>query len=158
RATGNVNANSRSLVRKGATMPARTRSRILHLFTAAAAALSVAVPPAAVAAPGSPAVTPPLGWNSWNSFGCNVSESTIHQAADAMVSSGMRDAGYQYVVVDDCWFDPQRDATGNLRGHPTKFASGMKALGDYIHSRGLKFGIYQVPNEKTCAQGTGAFP
>ncbi|HET6706185.1 MAG TPA: alpha-galactosidase, partial [Amycolatopsis sp.] len=82
-------------------MPARTRSRILHLFTAAAAALSLsaAVPPAAaVAAPGSPAVTPPLGWNSWNSFGCNVSESTIRQAADAMVSSGMRDAGYQYVV------------------------------------------------------------
>lgn len=141
-------------------MPARTRSRILHLFTAAAAAvsLSAAVPAAAVAAPGSPAVTPPLGWNSWNSFGCNVSESTIHQAADAMVSSGMRDAGYQYVVVDDCWFDPQRDAQGNLRGNASKFPSGMKALGDYIHARGLKFGIYQVPTDKTCAQRTGTYP
>ncbi|ADJ49100.1 alpha-galactosidase [Amycolatopsis mediterranei S699] len=141
-------------------MPARTRSRVLHLFTAAAAAvaLSAAVPPAAVAAPGSPAVTPPLGWNSWNSFGCNVSESTIHQAADAMVSSGMRDAGYQYVVVDDCWFDPQRDAQGNLRGNASKFPGGMKALGDYIHARGLKFGIYQVPTDRTCAQRGGAYP
>jgi alpha-galactosidase len=141
-------------------MPARTRSRILHLFTAAAAAvsLSAAVPAAAVAAPGSPAVTPPLGWNSWNSFGCNVSEATIHQAADAMVSSGMRDAGYQYVVVDDCWFDPQRDSQGNLRGNASKFPSGMKALGDYIHARGLKFGIYQVPTDRTCAQRGGAYP
>ncbi|MGV9360903.1 glycoside hydrolase family 27 protein [Amycolatopsis sp. NPDC003731] len=141
-------------------MPARTRSRVLHLFTAAAAALSLsaAVPAAAVAAPGSPAVTPPLGWNSWNSFGCNVSESTIHQAADAMVSSGMRDAGYQYVVVDDCWFDPQRDSQGNLRANASKFPSGMKALGDYIHARGLKFGIYQVPTDRTCAQRTGTYP
>ncbi|WP_410571281.1 glycoside hydrolase family 27 protein [Amycolatopsis sp. cmx-4-61] len=141
-------------------MPARTRSRVLHLFSAAAAALSlsVAVPAAAVAAPGSPAVTPPLGWNSWNSFGCNVSESTIHQAADALVSSGMRDAGYQYVVVDDCWFDPQRDAQGNLRGNASKFPSGMQALGDYIHARGLKFGIYQVPTDRTCAQRTGTYP
>ncbi|KDN19187.1 glycoside hydrolase family 27 protein [Amycolatopsis rifamycinica] len=141
-------------------MPARTRSRIPHLFTAAAAALSLsaAVPAAAVAAPGSPAVTPPLGWNSWNSFGCNVSETTIHQAADAMVSSGMRDAGYQYVVVDDCWFDPQRDSQGNLRGNASKFPSGMKALGDYIHARGLKFGIYQVPTDRTCAQRGGTYP
>jgi alpha-galactosidase len=114
--------------------------------------------PEATAAPGSPAVTPPLGWNSWNSFGCGITESAVRQAADAMVNSGMRDAGYQYVVVDDCWFDPNRDGQGNLRAHPTKFPSGMKALGDYIHSRGLKFGIYQVPTERTCAQRGGAFP
>ncbi|GDY49889.1 hypothetical protein SVIO_005120 [Streptomyces violaceusniger] len=79
--------------------------------------------------PGSPALTPPLGWNSWNSFGCGVTEAQVRQAADAMVSSGMRDAGYRYVVVDDCWFDPQRDTAGNLRANPTKFPSGMKALG-----------------------------
>ncbi len=143
-------------------MPARTRPRVLHLFAATAVALSVSVAapaaPAAVAAPGSPAVTPPLGWNSWNSFGCNVSETTVHQAADAMVSSGMRDAGYQYVVVDDCWFEPQRDAQGNLRGSASKFPSGMQALGDYLHARGLKFGIYQVPTDKTCAQRTGTYP
>jgi alpha-galactosidase len=58
-----------------------------------------------------------------------------------MVASGMRDAGYRYVVVDDCWFDPRRDAAGNLRADPAKFPSGMKALGDYIHGKGLKFGI-----------------
>ncbi|MEU4896253.1 RICIN domain-containing protein [Streptomyces sp. NPDC044780] len=113
---------------------------------------------AAQAAPGSPALTPPLGWNSWNSFGCGVTEAQVRQATDAMVSSGMRDAGYRYVVVDDCWFDPQRDTAGNLRANPTKFPSGMRALGDYIHGKGLKFGIYQVPNERTCAQGGGSYP
>jgi alpha-galactosidase len=124
----------------------------------ALALFSVTEQPAAQAAPGSPALTPPLGWNSWNSFGCGITEAQVRQATDTMVSSGMRDAGYQYVVVDDCWFDPQRDASGNLRSHPTKFPSGMKALGDYIHSRGLKFGIYQAPNERTCAQGVGTHP
>lgn len=82
----------------------------------------------------------------------------MRAAADAMVSSGMRDAGYRYVVVDDCWFDPQRDASGALRANATKFPSGMKALGDYIHGKGLKFGIYQVPGDRTCAQGSGAYP
>ncbi|CAM5280993.1 alpha-galactosidase [Streptomyces canarius] len=82
----------------------------------------------------------------------------VRQAADAMVSSGMRDAGYRYVVVDDCWFDPQRDAAGNLRADPAKFPNGMRALGDYIHGKGLKFGIYQVPGERTCAQTSGAYP
>ncbi|WP_446466052.1 glycoside hydrolase family 27 protein [Streptomyces sp. BRA346] len=141
----------------------RKRGRLPRLLAAAAVALtllsSVPAQPPAQAAPGSPALTPPLGWNSWNSFGCNnVNETVIRQAADAMVSSGMRDAGYDYVVVDDCWFDPQRDAQGNLRAHPTKFPSGMRALGDYIHSRGLKFGIYQVPTERTCAQRVGTYP
>ncbi|GAA2113583.1 glycoside hydrolase family 27 protein [Streptomyces synnematoformans] len=142
-------------------MLTRSRRRLARLaVTAAALTLAATVPhqPVAQAAPGSPAVTPPLGWNSWNSFGCGVTEETVRQAADAMVSSGMRDAGYEYVVVDDCWFDPQRDAQGNLRAHPTKFPSGMKALGDYIHSRGLKFGLYQVPTERTCAQRVGTFP
>lgn len=140
----------------------RARRRLARLLavTAALLTLSAAAPhqPVAQAAPGSPAVTPPLGWNSWNSFGCGVTEDMVRQAADAMVDSGMRDAGYEYVVVDDCWFDPQRDAQGNLRAHPAKFPGGMKALGDYIHSRGLKFGLYQVPTERTCAQRVGTFP
>jgi alpha-galactosidase len=142
-------------------MPTRKRGRLPHLLAAALTALAMLLVPGhspAQAAPGSPALTPPLGWNSWNSFGCGVTEAQIRQAADAMVSSGMRDAGYQYVVVDDCWFDPQRDSSGNLRSHPTKFPSGMKALGDYIHSQGLKFGIYEVPTERTCAQTGGAHP
>jgi len=141
----------------------RVRKVLAATLTVVAAAGLVLLPaqphqPVARAAPGSPAVTPPLGWNSWNSFGCGVTESSVRQAADAMVNSGMRDAGYQYVVVDDCWFDPNRDSQGNLRAHPTKFPSGMKALGDYIHARGLKFGIYQVPTDRTCAQRVGTHP
>jgi alpha-galactosidase len=144
-------------------MPAPTGIRRAAVLATAASAIlalfsGVPHPPPAQAAPGSPALTPPLGWNSWNSFGCGVNETVVRQAVDAMVNSGMRDAGYQYVVVDDCWFDPNRDSAGNLRAHPTKFPSGMRALGDYIHARGLKFGIYEVPTERTCAQRVGTHP
>ena len=102
--------------------------------------------------------TPPMGWNSWNTFGCNINEALIRQQADALVSSGMRDLGYRYVVVDDCWFNPNRDPSGNLQGDPSRFPSGMKALGDYLHARDLKFGIYQVPVDRTCAQYFGGYP
>jgi alpha-galactosidase len=140
----------------------RPRRRLPRLLAAAAligtALTAASAHSTAQAAPGSPALTPPLGWNSWNSFGCSVTEDKVHQAADAMVSSGMKDAGYQYVVVDDCWFNAQRDGAGNLQADPTKFPSGMKALGDYLHDRGLKFGIYEVPTERTCAQVGGAYP
>jgi alpha-galactosidase len=102
--------------------------------------------------------TPPMGWNSWNTFFCNINESLIRGMADSMVSSGMRDAGYQYVVVDDCWMASTRDGSGNLQGDPTRFPSGMKALGDYIHSKGLKFGIYQAPLDQTCAQYFDSYP
>jgi alpha-galactosidase len=115
-------------------------------------------PPAAQALDNGVARTPPMGWNSWNTFGCNINESLIRQMADAIVSTGMRDAGYQYVVVDDCWFNPNRDSAGNLQGDPNRFPSGMKSLGDYLHGKGLKFGIYQVPVDKTCAQYFGSYP
>jgi alpha-galactosidase len=87
------------------------------------------------------AKTPPMGWNSWNKFGCNVSEKLIRGMADAMVSSGMKDAGYQYIVIDDCW-QVKRDANGNIVPDPERFPSGMKSLADYVHSKGLKFGVY----------------
>ncbi|MFG3640926.1 glycoside hydrolase family 27 protein [Micromonospora sp. NPDC047762] len=114
--------------------------------------------PAAQALDNGVARTPPMGWNSWNSFGCNINEALIRQTADAIVSSGMRDLGYNYVVVDDCWFNPNRDSSGNIQGDPTRFPSGMKALGDYLHARNLKFGLYQVPVDKTCAQYFGSYP
>ncbi|MGW0215355.1 glycoside hydrolase family 27 protein [Micromonospora chokoriensis] len=114
--------------------------------------------PAAQALDNGVARTPPMGWNSWNSFGCNINETLIRSTADAIVSSGMRDLGYEYVVVDDCWFNPNRDSSGNIQGDPTRFPSGMKALGDYLHARGLKFGLYQVPVDKTCAQYFGSYP
>ncbi|MFF5246116.1 glycoside hydrolase family 27 protein [Streptosporangium sp. NPDC000095] len=102
--------------------------------------------------------TPPMGWNTWNTFGCNINETLIKQTADALVNNGMRDLGYQYVVVDDCWFDPNRDSAGNLQANLSRFPSGMKALGDYLHARGLKFGLYQAPLDKTCAQYFNSYP
>jgi alpha-galactosidase len=77
------------------------------------------------------ALTPPMGWNSWNKFACNVSEELVRQTADAMVKSGMKDAGYQYVVIDDCW-QVSRDKDGNIVADPQRFPSGIKALADYI--------------------------
>jgi alpha-galactosidase len=96
------------------------------------------------------AATPPMGWNSWNKFGCHVSEDLVRQIADAMVSSGMKDAGFRYVVIDDCW-QTSRDKDGNISADPEKFPSGIKALSDYIHDKGLKFGIYSDAGTKTCA-------
>jgi alpha-galactosidase len=100
------------------------------------------------------APTPPMGWNSWNKFGCNVNEEMIRSIADAVVRSGMKDAGYQYVNVDDCW-QVSRDSNGNIVADPQRFPHGMKALGDYIHSLGLKFGVYSDAGSKTCAGRPG---
>src|SRR5689334_23729023 len=77
--------------------------------------------------------TPQMGWNSWNKFGCNVSEQLIRETADALVSSGMKDAGYQYVNIDDCWHG-ERDARGFIQVNAQRFPSGMKALADYVHA------------------------
>ena len=101
------------------------------------------------------ALTPPLGWNSWNRFGCEVSEKLIRETADAMVSSGMKDAGYNYVVIDDCWHGT-RDKNGFIQPNAEHFPSGMKALGDYIHAKGLKFGIYSDVGAKTCGGKPGS--
>jgi alpha-galactosidase len=97
------------------------------------------------------ALTPPMGWNSWNKFAGNINEDLIRQTADAMATNGMRDAGYVYVVVDDCWEAMQRDKLGNIVADPKKFPSGMKALGDYLHAKGFKFGIHNCAGTKTCA-------
>ena len=100
--------------------------------------------------------TPPMGWNSWNKFACkDVSETVVRAQADAMVASGMKDAGYQYIVIDDCW-QMSRDAAGNIVADPQKYPSGIKALADYIHSKGLKFGIYTDAGTKTCAGRPGS--
>jgi alpha-galactosidase len=97
------------------------------------------------------ALTPPMGWNSWNTFASNINENLIKETADAMIANGMRDAGYVYIVVDDCWESMERDAKGNIVPDPKKFPSGMKALGDYLHSKGFKFGIHSCAGVKTCA-------
>jgi alpha-galactosidase len=100
------------------------------------------------------ALTPPMGWNSWNKFACKVSEKLIRAAADALVSSGMKNAGYQYVVIDDCW-QVKRDAAGKIVADPERFPSGIKALADAIHAKGLKFGIYSDAGSMTCAKRPG---
>ena len=100
---------------------------------------------------------PPLGWNSWNTFGNNISEELIRQTADAMVSTGLRDAGYEYVVIDDCWSLRRRGPDGRIVPDPVKFPSGIKPLADYIHSLGLKMGMYSDAGTKTCAGYPGSF-
>ncbi|MDG0832531.1 glycoside hydrolase family 27 protein [Pelomonas saccharophila] len=101
------------------------------------------------------APTAPMGWNSWNKFACNVSEQLIRQQADAMASSGMKDAGFQYIVIDDCW-QTSRDADGNILADPERFPSGIRALADYVHSKGLKFGLYSDAGSLTCAGRPGS--
>ncbi|MHC5077299.1 MAG: NPCBM/NEW2 domain-containing protein [Planctomycetota bacterium] len=103
------------------------------------------------------ALTPPMGWNSWNAFETEIDEEKIKQIADAMVDSGMRDAGYIYLVLDDGWMADSRDVNGNLMADPNKFPNGMKAIGDYIHSKGLKFGLYEDRGHLTCQQLPGSF-
>jgi alpha-galactosidase len=100
------------------------------------------------------ALTPPMGWNSWNTFASNITEKVVRETADTIVANGMRDAGYVYLVIDDTWSKKERDEHGNLEGDPVKFPSGMKALGDYLHSKGFKFGIYSCAGMKTC----GGYP
>jgi len=101
------------------------------------------------------ALTPPMGWNSWNKFACDVNEDLIRQTADAIVSTRMKDAGYLYINIDDCWHG-QRDSLGFIHPDPTRFPSGMKALADYIHSKGLKLGIYSDAGWKTCGGRPGS--
>ena len=98
------------------------------------------------------APTPPMGWNSWNTFQTNISEKLVMETADRMVSSGMKDAGYTYLVLDDGWMAMERNGkTGDLVADPEKFPHGMKAVADYVHAKGLKFGLYNCAGTKTCA-------
>ncbi|TDQ04595.1 NPCBM/NEW2 domain-containing protein [Labedaea rhizosphaerae] len=117
------------------------------LVTATAAVFG----PSAAAVPGQNLLpAPPMGWNSWNKFGCDIDEDLIRETADELVSTGMRDAGYTYLNIDDCWMAPQRDANGNLQPDPQRFPHGIKALADYAHVRGLKLGIYSSAGTATC--------
>jgi alpha-galactosidase len=102
------------------------------------------------------ALTPPMGWNDWNAYGCNVSETLVKQTADKIVSSGLAAAGYQYVNIDDCWMQHSRDASGNLQPDFTKFPDGISGTAAYVHSKGLKLGIYEDAGTATCAGFPGS--
>ncbi len=95
--------------------------------------------------------TPPMGWNTWNTFGEKINEELIKETADVLVSSGLKDLGYNYLVIDDCWSLKERDSEGRLQADPQKFPNGMKAVADYVHSKGLKFGMYSCCGTLTCA-------
>jgi alpha-galactosidase len=124
----------------------------LRLLLVAAVVLTTARP--MLAQRTAVAATPPMGWNSWNHFQCRVSEDVVRAEARAMASNGMKAAGYRYVNVDDCW-QATRDAQGNIQ--PNSKFPDIKGLANYIHSLGLKFGVYSSPGPKTCAGYTGSY-
>ncbi|MCO5967811.1 glycoside hydrolase family 27 protein [Actinoallomurus soli] len=103
------------------------------------------------------ALTPPMGWNDWNAYGCNVSEQLVEQTALAMHNDGLQAAGYQYVNMDDCWMASSRDGSGNLVANSSKFPHGIAAVASYVHSLGLKFGIYEDAGTATCAGYPGSY-
>ena len=101
---------------------------------------------------------PPMGWNSWNTFGESINETVVRETADALVSTGLKDHGYNYIVIDDCWsIKDRRDNNGDLIADPVKFPNGIKALADYVHSKGFKFGMYSDAAEKTCGNYPGSY-
>ena len=101
--------------------------------------------------------TPPMGFNTWNTFGFNINEELIKSTADFFVESGLKAAGYEYIVIDDCWSEKQRDSQGRLVPDHTKFPNGIKPVADYVHSKGLKFGMYSCAGTHTCAGFPGSF-
>src|SRR3954454_23555494 len=129
--------------------------RGLAALVCAAALLAAAGPAWALDDGQAPA--PPMGFNDWNAFGCNVSESLIKDTALAMHTNGMQAAGYQYVNIDDCWLEKTRSADGHLVPDPVKFPDGIKGTADYVHSLGLKLGIYEDAGTLTCAGYPGSY-
>ena len=102
-------------------------------------------------------LTPPMGWNSWNTFGEHINETMIKETADSMVENGLLECGYEYLVIDDCWSLRERDKNGRLVADPEKFPHGMKAVAEYVHQKGLKFGMYSCAGNLTCAGYPGSF-
>lgn len=98
-----------------------------------------------------------MGWNSWNTFAQDINEQLIFETADRMADSGLKEKGYEYLVIDDCWSLKERDASGRLVADPEKFPHGMKAVADYVHSKGLKFGMYSCAGNLTCAGYPGSY-
>lgn len=101
---------------------------------------------------------PPMGWSSWNAFGCNIDARSIRRTADALLASGLRDAGYVYLNIDDCWQAARRDREGQLQADPARFPDGIRSLADYAHARGLKLGLYASSGSRTCANIWNEYP
>jgi alpha-galactosidase len=148
--------------RSRGSLPVQRRARLAAVAATLAAWTFSVVPSTAAhetlkldAAKPDVAPTPPMGWNSWNKFGCSINEATVRKQADAMVSSGLKAAGYRYIVIDDCW-QKSRDTDGNIQVDPERFPSGIKPLADYVHGKGLKFGLYSDAGSATCGGRPGS--
>lgn len=100
---------------------------------------------------------PPMGFNTWNTFGSKISDELIRQTADRIVELGLDKVGYEYIVIDDCWQEKQRDENGHIVPSKAKFPNGIKPVADYVHSKGLKFGIYSCVGNRTCADFPGSY-
>jgi alpha-galactosidase len=131
---------------------------VRHVLVAAVLVAAAALLPSSPAAAlnNGLALTPPMGWNDWNSFGCNVNEQLVEQTADTIVSTGLKNAGYQYVNIDDCWMASSRSSTGHLVPDPAKFPHGISGVAAYVHGKGLKLGIYESAGTATCAGYPGS--
>ncbi len=101
-------------------------------------------------------LTPPMGWNTWNRYYCDINQTVIYTNTDQIKRLGLAELGYNYVNVDDCWLTKNRDSNGKVIVDPETFPDGMKAIGDYIHSQGLKFGIYNSAGTMTCEGRAGS--
>jgi alpha-galactosidase len=152
-----ANRSAPRSVRQRAAAAVGALSMALGLTATAVVAEQVIAQSPAGAIDNGLALTPPMGFNDWNAFGCNVSEQLIKDTADFFVKSGMKDAGYQYVNIDDCWMTHNRDAEGRLVPDPVKFPDGIKGTADYVHAKGLKLGIYESAGSETCAHYPGSF-
>src|SRR3954453_9783637 len=145
--------------------PPGVRMSLFRRIAGAAAALAIAASGLVVCQSEALALengllrTPPMGFNNWNSTQCKAdfNETMIKGIADIFVSKGLKDAGYTYVNIDDCWALPSRNSAGNLVPDPARFPGGIKALADYVHAKGLKFGIYTSAGTKTCQNRPGTF-
>ena len=102
-------------------------------------------------------LTPTMGWNSWNTLGVNINEQVIKEIADTMVETGLKDAGYEYLCIDDCWSQGERGEDGRLKPDNSKFPNGMKAVADYVHSKGLKFGMYTSSGHRMCMGAAASY-
>ena len=129
------------------------RLRVFLTVAAVCAAVLAAAAQSASAEANGVAPTPPMGWNDWYSVYCGVNAQLVEQTAQEMVANGMKAAGYDYVNIDDCWMASSRDAAGNLVADPTRFPDGIKPVADYVHSLGMKLGIYEDAGTTTCARG-----
>ncbi|MBA3707162.1 MAG: glycoside hydrolase family 27 protein, partial [Bacteroidetes bacterium] len=131
-------------------------STFLLLFCGIAKTQTISRSPDVSLSPANPAnlstlaATPPMGWNSWNYHLADINETIIKETADAIISSGMKSAGYEYIIIDDGWLTNIRDANGNLQFNKSIFPNGIKSVADYIHSKGLKIGIYEDVGSQTC--------